>query len=98
MNQPADRPDPGVGRRLWWYISSPGALWWGLPVGIGSAVWLHGRDFGFTLPAFLRLEFAIRLAVGLILGIIGGNVFQAAARGLGMSMDHLPGTHRDPPA
>lgn len=66
-----------------------GIVWWGLPVAIISAVYIHDEHYGTSLAGFLTVEFAVHLVVSiLITGFAGGWFF---ARFMD---DHLRRKHR----
>jgi hypothetical protein len=83
--------------RLLAYITAPGVSWWGLPVALTSAVLLHGRASGFQWRSFGSVEFAVRLLVGLFIGVIGGNIFGRVMKGQGVDLAVLDGKDPKPP-
>ena len=73
--QTSDSRERKVGPRR---VLSPwqGILWWGVPVAIVTAVARQDRDYGTSLAGFLSLNFAITLAINLVItGVIGGLIF-----------------------
>lgn len=53
-----------------------GVLWWGLPTAIISAVWLHGKWYGFGLRGLWSIEFLFIVAGCIIfVGVLGGRMF-----------------------
>ena len=76
------------------YVSAPGVFWWGLPVAITWAVWFHARTYGVQWRSFWSVEFFIVLAVAIVFGVIGGNVFGRTMARYGVDLGALDG--KDP--
>src|SRR5688572_4374645 len=51
-------------------------LWWGAPMAILFAVWMHGRRYGFGWSRLPSIEFLVILACSLVfIGWFGGGTF-----------------------
>ena len=82
---------PSWRSRFWAYLSAPGVFWVGLPGAITWAVWFHARTYGVQWRSFWSVEFLVILAVAVVFGIIGGNVFGRAMARYGADLGVLDG-------
>jgi hypothetical protein len=83
--------------RFWAYVSAPGVFWWGLPAALTWAVAFHARTYGVQWRSFWSVEFSIILAVAVVFGVIGGNVFGRIMARHGVDLGVLDGKDPEPP-